>query len=146
MPGIEIRQEHDFATTCAAMFATLTLQLDAWWPQDARLLGPESRLSLDAELGAPLIENGTDGAAVVWGVVDTIQPDRRLYLNGWFGVQGLVAGRVHYDIAAIGNGCRLTVQHLAIGPVPEDVNTRYRAQWRRILGTALRDHLDEMSV
>lgn len=146
VPELDIRQEHDFAATCAAVFAALTFQLDAWWPADLRVTGPHGRLALEAGLGAPLVETGAGGASVIWGMVDAIEPDRRLYLNGWFGVQGVVAGRVHYEMAALGEGCRLTVQHQAIGPVPEDLNTRYRANWRRILGTSLREHLSGTPV
>lgn len=141
VPGLEIRQEYDFTSTCAALFTALTLSLDAWWPFDVRLTGPSGRLSLLPELGAPMIETGAGGGGVIWGVVDAIEPDRRLYLNGWFGVQGVVAGRVHFDISETATGSRLLVQHHAIGPVPEDLNTRYRALWRRILGTSLREHL-----
>lgn len=141
VPGLDIRQEHDLAGTCAAVFAALTLQLDVWWPADLRVTGPTGRLSLEASVGAPLVETGARGAAAIWGIIDSIEPDRRLYLSGGFGVPGVVAGRVHYDLAAHDEGCRLTLLHQAIGPVPEDLNTRYRSSWRRILGVALRDHL-----
>lgn len=146
VPGLDIRQEHDFSVTCAAVFAALTLQLDAWWPADLRVTGPGGRLSLEGSIGTPLVETGPLGSAVIWGHVDSVAPDSRIYLNGWFGVQGVVAGRVHYDLADLNGGCRLTLLHQAIGPVPEDLNTRYRGNWRRTLGGALREHLSGVVV
>ncbi|MFN4100919.1 MAG: SRPBCC family protein [Pararhodobacter sp.] len=146
VPGLDIRQQHDFATSDAALFHALTQGIDEWWPPDTRLTGPLGRLSLVAEPGAVLIERGPGGAAVIWGTVDAVEPERRLYLNGWFGVQGAVAGRVHFDVTGIASGARLTLLHQAIGPVPEDMNTRHRATWRRILDGALRAYLSGTPV
>ena len=146
VPGLDIRQEHDFAMPRSTIFSALTQGIDAWWPEDTRVARPQGRLSLRAEPGAMLIETAPGGASVIWGMVDAVEPGRRLYLNGWFGVQGVVAGRVHFDLTDRPEGCRLTLIHQAIGPVPEDMNTRYRATWRRILHGALRDYVSGVQV
>lgn len=93
VPGLSIRQEHDFPAHGAAIFDALTLGIDAWWPAEARVCGQGGRLTLAPELGAALVEQGAGGAAAIWGVVDAIEPARRLYLNGWFGVAGVVSVR-----------------------------------------------------
>ena len=141
VPGIDIRQEHDFNTSAAALFAALTLGLDAWWPPEARVLGPDSRLSLTAELGGTLIESLPLGHGVIWGVIEAIEPDRRLYFNGWFGIQGVVAGRVHFDLAERASGSRLTLVQQAIGPVPEDQVNRRGKLWRQLLDGSLRRYV-----
>lgn len=146
VPGLSIRQEHDFPAHGAAIFDALTLGIDAWWPAEARVCGQGGRLTLAPELGAALVEQGAGGAAAIWGVVDAIEPARRLYLNGWFGVAGVVSGRVHFDLDETAEGTRLTLLHQAIGPVPEDLNTQFRARWRRILDSALRKHLTLTTV
>ena len=144
VPGLDIQQNHTHPAPPSAVFAALTAQVDSWWPVSHRLVG--GRLTLAPELGASLLESGPGGAGAVWGVVDLIEPDRRLYLSGWFGVQGVVMGRVHFDLQPEGAGCRLTVLHQAIGPVSEDRVSTHRARWREVLGTALARHLSGTPV
>jgi len=144
VPGLDIQQTHVHAAPPAAVFAALTVQIDSWWPVSHRVLG--GRLSLVPALGATLNEVGDAGAAAVWGTVDLIDPDRRLYLSGWFGVQGVVMGRVHFDLQPDPAGSRLTLLHQAIGPVSEDRVSRHRAYWRDVLGVALVRHLSGIAV
>ena len=146
VPGLDIRQEHDYPVAAASVFAALTLGLDAWWPTDARVTGPDGHLSLSAQLGAPLVEEASGGRAAIWAVVDLVEPDKRLYLSGWFGVHGIVAGRVHFDLADHETGSRLKLSHQAIGPISEDVHSRRRTLWRRILDSSLRDYLNGIWV
>ncbi len=145
VPGLDIRQEYEFGALPSAVFDALTLGLDQWWPDRLRQL-PGGRLSLLPELGAFLAEEGAAGSGGVWGQVDLIEPGRRLYLNGWFGVPGVVMGRVHFDVEARDTGAVLTLTHRAIGPVPEDRVARQRALWREVLGTELRNHLSGTPV
>ena len=142
VPGLSIRQDYNFSVTPQALFAALTEGLDKWWPRATRLTGPAGRLALVPQLGAFWDEQGPGGAGVIWGQVDAITAPVRLYLNGWFGVRGVVMGRVHFDIEPCVGGCRLTLLHQAIGPVPEDEGTRHRAAWRETLDGALRSYLD----
>ncbi len=146
VPGLSIRQDYDFSATAQAVFGALTEGLDAWWPVAARLTGPRGRLDLMPELGAYWLERGPAGAGVIWGQIDAITAPTRLYLNGWFGVRGVVMGRVHFDIEQTPGGCRLTLLHQAIGPVPEDEGTRHRAAWRDTLDRALRGYLNGVVV
>lgn len=144
VPGLDIQQSHLLAAPPEAVFAALTDNIDSWWPQAHRILG--GRLALAPVLGAALTETGAQGAGTIWGMIDLIEPGRRLYLSGWFGVQGVVMGRVHFDLQSEGAGCRLTVLHQAIGPVSEDRVSTHRARWREVLGTALARHLSGTPV
>lgn len=144
VPGLDIQQNHPLAAPPSAVFAALTVQVDAWWPVSHRLVG--GRLALAPELGASLHESGPQGAGAIWGIVDLIEPDRRLYLSGWFGVPGVVMGRVQFDLNPEGPGTRLGLLHQAIGPVSEDRVSVHRSRWREILGTALARHLSGTPV
>ena len=141
VPGIDIRQEHDFSASAAVLFAALTIGLDAWWPAEARVLGADSRISLTADLGAYLIESNDDGHRIMLAQVEAIAPDRRLSFNGWFGIAGIVAGRVQFDLTDREDGTRLTLVHQAIGPVPEDQVNRRSRLWRQILDQSLRRYV-----
>ena len=145
VPGIDIHQTHDFPAPPSVVFRALTMQLDRWFPAALRLTGPGARLVLLPELGAQLTETGPKGGAI-WGHVDRIEPDRRLYFCGSFGVPGLVMGRVQFELEPIGAGCRLQLSHQGIGPVSEDRVERQRAIWREVLGVALRGHLAGVAV
>lgn len=144
VPGLDIHQTHGLSAPPAAVFAALTVQIDAWWPKGQRLFG--GHLELVPSLGAVLVERGAAGAGAIWGVVDLIEPDSKLYLSGWFGVPGVVMGRVQFDLHPDGAGCRLALLHQAIGPVSEDRVSHHRAQWREALGGALTRHLSGTAV
>ena len=132
-----------FSTGGAAIKATT---LTSWQVACLRsLIAATVRLVLLPELGAQLTETGPKGGAI-WGHVDRIEPDRRLYFCGWFGVPGLVMGRVQFELEPIGAGCRLQLSHQGIGPVSEDRVERQRAIWREVLGVALRGHLAGVAV
>lgn len=143
VPGLDIQQAHHLPATAPQVFAALTVQLDAWWPAAQRLVG--GRMALLPELGATWAETGPNGAAI-WGVVDLIEPDHRLYLHGWFGACGVVMGRVHFDLHSEVGGTRLIVLHQVIGPVSEDRVSVHRARWREALGGALVRHLAGLAV
>ena len=145
VPGLNIRQEYLFPASPAAIFDALTQQVDRWWPATGRLLGPGSHLSLPAILGGEFTETAGQAGAI-WGRVDAVEAGRRLYLQGWFGVRGGVAGRVYFDLEPQGDQTRLILLHQAIGPVSEDQSSRHRALWREILDQALRSHLSGLAV
>ena len=146
VPGIDIRQEHQFATSAAALFTALTLGLDSWWPDEARVLGNASLLTLTPSPGGSPVETTTDGQGVIWGMIDQIEPERRLYFNGWFGIPGIVAGRVHFDVVENSSGARLSLLQQAIGPVPEDYVNRRSQLWRKLLDKSLRAYVTEATV
>ena len=142
VPGLNIRQQHDFPAPVQRIFAALTREIDLWWPQAARLTGPQGRLSLLPELGAALIESGPGGAGAIWGQIDRIEAPVHLALSGTFGVPGAVMGRVWFDLAPLEvDGCRLTLVHQAIGPVSEDRAQQHGRLWRQVLDESLRAHL-----
>lgn len=142
VPGIDIQQSHVFRAAAVVVFAALTSDIDAWWPASQRLTGPSAHLSLAPTLGAELVETGPAGAgSAIWGRIDLIVPLSRLYLNGWFGVPGVVMGRVHYDLYPEAGTTRLVLTHQAIGPVSEDRVSRQRSLWREALGGSLARHL-----
>lgn len=141
VPGLNIQQSYDFPAHPVQVFAALTGGFDQWWPRTWRQTGPQGTLSLMPIIGAALLEVGPDDAQAIWGWIDGIKPPWHLYLLGRFGVDGVVAGRVHFDLEAVDSGCRLSVLHQAIGPVPEDRGGSLRRAWRAALDDDLRQFL-----
>ncbi|MEZ5751101.1 MAG: SRPBCC domain-containing protein [Paracoccaceae bacterium] len=140
IPGLNIRLEVAFPAPPDRVFAALTDELDAWWPVSLRRL--QGRMSLEARLGSDMVEIGPNGEGTCWARVDCRVPGRNLHLSGHFCVDNVVAGRILYDLAETPDGgCRLTLTHLAIGPVSVDHALNRRKQWSETLEGPLRRHL-----
>jgi DNA-binding transcriptional ArsR family regulator/uncharacterized protein YndB with AHSA1/START domain len=140
---MEIRQEVDLPATPERVFRSLTSQVGQWWTSPFRQAGAESRLELLPEIGAAMIEHGAGGHSVIWARVEEIAPPSKLYLSGRFAVAGAIAGRVHFELASIPAGCRLTLAHQAIGAIADETRERFVGGWRELLDHRLRAHLAE---
>ena len=137
-PFVEIRQSVSLPAPPARVFSALTREIGDWWAFRQTAGG---RLSLQPEIGAPLIETGADGHAAIWARIEEIQPPGKLYFSGRFAMVGAVAGRVHFDLVSEGDGCRLTVAHQAVGAIAEDTEASFGAGWRELIERALPAHL-----
>ena len=140
---VDIRQETLLKAPPERVFDALTRQIGLWWTPPYRQAGETSRLTLDPELGAPMIETAGDGHEVIWARVEEIKRPERLYLSGRFALVGAVAGRVHFDLAAAEGGCRLVLSHQAIGRISREAQGHFAAGWRDLLDHRLRAHLAE---
>lgn len=141
VPGLDIHQSYAFPNAAEQVFAALTQGFDAWWPLDWRQTGPGGHLALASEIGAALTETGPEGAAAIWGWVDAFELNKHLHLQGHFGIDGAVAGRVEFDLTETADGCTLSLLHQVIGPVPEDRGSKFKVAWRAAIDTNLRNYL-----
>ena len=140
---VDIRQEMELPFTPERIFRALTNEIGRWWTSPFRQTGPDSRLELIPEIGAPMIEYGPGGHQAIWGRIEEIWPPAKLYLSGRFGMLGAVAGRIHFDLEPSGErGCRLTVMHQAVRPIAEPVREAFIAGWRELIDRRLRAHLE----
>jgi uncharacterized protein YndB with AHSA1/START domain len=139
---VDIRQEVELPATPERVFRALTSEIGRWWTSPFRQTGPDSRLELIPEIGAPMIEYGAGGHQAIWGRIEEIQPPAKLYLCGRFAMLGAVAGRVHFDLQPVANGCKLTVTHQAVGPIAESIREAFVAGWRELIDRRLRAHLE----
>ena len=81
---VDIRQEVELPFTPERVFRALTNEIGRWWTSPFRQTGPDSRLELIPEIGAPMIEYGPGGHQAIWGRIEEIQPPAMLYLSGRF--------------------------------------------------------------
>ena len=141
--GLDIRQGVDIAASKERVFKALTGEVDLWWGGGYRQTGKGSHITLDLEIGASMVERDAAGHSVIWGRIEEIRTPDRLYLSGRFAVPGAVAGRVHFDLEDAVVGCRLQVTHQAVGAIDQEVRERFVAGWQELLGTQLRQHVEE---
>ena len=64
------------------VWRALVEQLDAWWSRDYCATAGPQKMTLEARAGGHLIEEGADGAAVMWFTVLAIEPGSSLDLIG----------------------------------------------------------------
>ena len=141
---LDIRQETELPASTDRVFAALTQDIDIWWDDAHRQTGKGGRIVPDPEVGADMVERSSDGYAVIWGRVEEIRRPDRLYLCGRFGVRGAVAGRVDFDLIAVGNEkCCLVVSHQAIGSITEEMLSNFDAGRRELIGRRLRAHIEK---
>lgn len=140
IPGLNIRLDIDLTASSTTVFAALTEGLDAWWPDSLRRFG--GVVSLDPRIDGAMIEEGAGGAAAIWARVDCIVPGRALHLSGHFCIDAVVAGRVMFELTDLSDSaCRMSLVHIAIGPVSVDYALNRRKLWVETLDGALRRYL-----
>jgi DNA-binding transcriptional ArsR family regulator/uncharacterized protein YndB with AHSA1/START domain len=137
-----IRQEVEYRASCTRVFAALTDGIDQWWQAPYRQV-EDSRLMMRPEVGSPMLESGRDGHTALWAVVDEVKPGALLALSGRFAVRGAVAGHVRYELEATPGGCRLVLQHRAVGDIDDKTLGRFSAGWQDLLGQRLTGYLEE---
>jgi uncharacterized protein YndB with AHSA1/START domain len=142
--GLDIRQETELPASPERVFVALTRDINHWWGAKYRQAGDESVLVLVPEIGSDMVERSSHGHAVIWGRVEEVRRPNRLYLSGRFGVKGAVAGRVHFDLDATGDGnCRLVVSHQAVGAIAEEMQSNFVSGWKDLIGERLRAQLEQ---
>lgn len=140
---LDIRQVIELAAAPQQVFDALTIGIDRWWGERFRQTGSGSRLSLQPELGADMIETDDHGHSAIWARVEEIIRPGKLYLSGRFAMDGAVAGRIHYDIAdSDDGGSILTLRHQAVGAIDPGTVDRFDNGWRVLLDQMLRTHLE----
>jgi len=137
---IDIRQEIQLPAPAGRVFDVLTGQIDLWWTEPYRMTGG-GRVTLDARIGGELREEAPDGHVAVWGRIEEIAPGRLLVLAGAIGMQSAVSGRVRIELVPEADGTRLTLSHMAVGPIAEGAGDRYAAGWTDLLDIRLRARL-----
>ena len=136
--GFSIRQEINIAAPANKLFDALTKHVNRWWDPKMRQTGSFGVLSLEEEIGAPLLEINPNGHAVVWARIEEIQRPNILYLSGRFGVKGALSGRIHYDIVDRGHGqSHLTLSHQAVGDISTESEKSFGEGWKLLLSVHL---------
>jgi DNA-binding transcriptional ArsR family regulator/uncharacterized protein YndB with AHSA1/START domain len=139
--GFDVRLQLQLAAPRARVFAALTHDIGKWWISPYRQTRPESLLTLEPKIGAPLLEIADEGAAVIWGHIIDLRPPERLGISGLFAVPGAVAGYICFTLEDAEGGTLLQVSHRAMGVIDEETRGKFATGWQDLLGTRLRDFL-----
>ena len=119
-----------------AAWKALTESIDRWWMGDFRILGSESKVSLDPTPGGLLVEEGPDGGALVWYSVQMVTPGRSLHLVGHTAPRwgGPTTSMLELRIEEGPEGARLLVRDGLIGAVDEKQVRSLEGGWKQLFG------------
>lgn len=138
---IDLRQQIVLPAPTERVFEILARDIDLWWSEPYRLT-QGGCVSLEARIGGELRETNRAGHVAVWGKVEEIAPGQLMVLSGTFGMSTAVAGRVRIELAPANGATRLTLHHMAIGPLSDGIGERYARGWTDLLDVRLRARLE----
>lgn len=138
---IDLRQQIALPAPPDRVFQILTRDIDLWWTAPYRMT-EGGRMSLEAHVNGELREQDGSGHVAIWGKVEEVMPGRLLVLSGTFGMTLAVAGRVRIELVPEDDATRLTLHHMAVGPLVDDVSDHYARGWADLLDIRLRARLE----
>lgn len=125
------------------VFRSIVEKADKWWPDDMRMFGKKGTLDFPPDVGAPLVERGPGGAAILWGQVIALEPPGTIEWAGLLSPRfgGPALSLIHLDIKQVGEHTTVRLDDAILGPHSVKLHDQLREGWTRILD-ALRDHLE----
>lgn len=129
----------DLAAAPARVYEAFTARFSEWWPAATHSLSRDAhaRLSLDACVGGLVAEQAPDGTRHVWGVVEALEPGRRIRFTWHPGREPASAQWVEIVFAPAGSGSRVTLTHggwEALGEIAPLLRQEYASGWRQVFG------------
>jgi uncharacterized protein YndB with AHSA1/START domain len=129
----------DLAATPARAYEAFTAQFAEWWPVATHSLSRHAttRCRLDASVGGALEESAPDGTRHVWGVVQALEPGRRIRFSWHPGREPDSAQWIEVVFATVGTGSRVTLTHggwESLGEIALILRNEYASGWRNVFG------------
>ena len=74
----ELHLEVGIEASPAEVWEALTTDIGAWWPRSFHIGGEGSTFQLEAQPGGRVFEPWGEGAGLLWGTVNTVEPEKQL--------------------------------------------------------------------
>ena len=139
--------EIEIAASPARVWEALTQETDAWWLADFRATGEDSTVRFDAHAGGHLIEERSDGSALIWYTVQMVVPQTSLYLVGHIAPDwgGPVLSMLKLSLEVRGQGCLLQVSDARMGRVDGSSDSTGQG-WRQLFGEGLKRYVEQATA
>lgn len=129
----------ELASSPARAYAAFTEQFEQWWPVATHSLSrhARARCTLDPSVGGAVEERSPDGTRHVWGMVEAIDPGRRIRFSWHPGREAESAQWIEVVFAPLPAGSRVTLTHGgwdALGEIAPLLRREYVVGWREVLG------------
>ena len=144
----ELHMEIKIDASPSAVWASLTENIDQWWPAEFYAGGETGSrtFSLEPEPGGRMMERWEHGGGVLWGTVISIEPDVKLQVIGatfppwggpsqWFGT---------WELVSLDGKTLLKFNEHAVGLV-SDSGTQEKDKGWQFLWKTLKAHVEGVS-
>lgn len=142
---IKYQFEVPIKRSAADIWATMIDEIDAWWMNDFRALGEDSKVTLNAETGGQLIESAADGSSLEWYRVQMVSPGKTLYLVGYMAPDwgGPTTSMLKLAVEDRDIGSALIVSDALLGNVTEASARSAEEGWKILFKDGLKEFAEK---
>ncbi|MCA9319246.1 MAG: hypothetical protein KDB53_00860 [Planctomycetes bacterium] len=127
------------------VWSTLTEATTDWWLPEFHMVGPESKVTLDARAGGQLLEVTAGGDSLLWYTVIMCLPQKALHLVGHVGPNwgGPATTMLTLSLQDRDEGrCTLRVQDALFGHLSEQSARSLEDGWRQLFENGLKTRVE----
>ena len=129
------------------VWEALTNETNGWWLPDFRVMGEGSVVRMDARAGGHVIEEGQDGASLLWYTVQMCKVGESLHLVGHVAPAwgGPATTLLQLSLVEQGAGTLLRVEDALYGNVSESSAASLKDGWGQLFTDGLKAHAEKGS-
>lgn len=137
--AVQYELEFQVRASVKRVWRGLTRSINKWWLPDFRMLGPDSRIELDASAGGGMVE-ATSNASLLWYTVIEAKSEQSLTLAGYctsrFG--GPCTTLLTWELAPDGDTTRIKLTDALYGLVNDATIESLSRGWTQLFQNGLR--------
>ena len=141
---IKYQFEVNIARVPSDVWSLMTDNIDAWWMNDFRALGEDSKISLSPKTGGLLLEDSPQGGSLEWYKVQMCTPGVALYLIGYMAPDwgGPTISMLKLGVETRERGTALIVSDALMGHVTESSAKSAASGWERLFGRGFKEYAE----
>jgi DNA-binding transcriptional ArsR family regulator/uncharacterized protein YndB with AHSA1/START domain len=142
MSEFRIEQELFINAPRAEVFKALTDNVEDWWEFRIAPKGVPSHFTFEPVPGGQFIEKWGENEGAIWGNVYYVNAPAEIRLFGHLGMQGAVNSAYTYRLLENDGGTVLQLSHTASGVIQEQWELEHTKGWEYLLGTLLKNYVE----
>lgn len=123
------------------IWKAMTQDIDKWWY--FRLLGDDSKLTLDPVAGGMFIEKGVGGSSALLATAMLAREPEYLRFSGPLGMDSTVSSIFWFSLDEKVDSTLVQVNHHAFGQLMPSWKDDHDRGWKTLLGTYLKSYVEE---
>jgi len=144
MSEFRIEQELFIDAPRAKVFNALTENVEEWWEFRIAPKGVASHFTFEPVPGGRFIEKWGENEGAIWGNVYFVNAPEEIRLFGHLGMQGAVNSAYTYRLLEKEGGTLLQLSHTASGVIQDQWEQEHSKGWEYLLGTLLKNYVENI--